>query len=347
MLIIRTLVAFFLLLLCGCEKQAVPECDGSTGLFTIANYSVGAAIEQFQLNQDSAYRSIAIRQFNSITAENIFKAEYLHPLPELYNWQEADSLVAFCMHYNKRVHGHTLVWHKQLPGWIYEFKGNRNQWDSLLKSHIQTIVSHFGNTVKSWDVVNEAFNEDGTLRNNIWLQNLGSGYIEKAFRYAHEAAPDVLLFYNDYNLELNPAKLKSVLSLLNSIRNRGVRVDGIGLQMHISIDYPDQSQITAALSEISGNDYLVHLSELDISVNPQNKEITFNQSLLQRQADVLANIVLVYNQLPQKYRYGITFWGITDRYTWIRSEFNRMDYPLLFDDNYNPKPCFCKLVESL
>ena len=341
------IILLLLTLFLGCQRQEIHPCSDQTGIYTFSNYPIGTAIDIFELGNDSIYRSIAINQFNSITPENIFKAQYLHPEPFLFNWTEADSLVSFCQNNNKRLHGHTLIWHQQLPQWILDFEGSASDWEQLMKVHIQTIMVHFKNKVIAWDVVNEAFNEDGTLRNSIWKQKIGANYIEKAFLFAKEADPNALLFYNDYNLESNPTKLNSVLSLLNNLRDRGVYVDGIGVQMHISTYYPEPTQISGTLQKIATNAYKIHVSELDISVNPLGKDIVPDEELFNEQANVLGSLILDYNQIPKQFQYGITFWGISDRNSWIRGFFNREDYPLLFDDNYLPKPCYCKLIKTL
>lgn len=337
----------FILFIFACKKEENKVCSDNTGAYTISNYPIGTAIDFVELIGNPLYKTIAIKQFNSITPENIFKPEFIHPEPKVFNWAEADSLTAFCLINNKRIHGHTLIWHQQLPNWILNFEGTKKDWEELMKHHILTVVKHFKNNVQAWDVVNEAFNEDGTLRNTIWKQKIGEDYIEKAFLFAREADPKALLFYNDFNLESNPTKLNGVINLLNSLKNKGVKVDGVGVQMHVSTYYPESSQIAKALEEIAANNYKVHVSELDISVNPLGKDIMANESLLIQQANLLANIIIHYNQLPKHLQYGITFWGISDKNSWIRSYYNREDYPLLYDDAYLPKPCYCKLIEVL
>jgi endo-1,4-beta-xylanase len=345
---IKTIKLFLLLaLFIACQKEKNEICHDNIGIHTLSGYPIGTAIDINELEFNPLYRSIAIKQFNSFTPENTFKAEYLHPEPFLFNWTNADSLATFCQNNNKRLHGHTLIWHKQLPQWILDFQGSPTEWEQLMKKHIQTIVTHFKNKVTAWDVVNEAFNEDGTLRNSIWKQKLGDGYIEKAFRFAKEADPNTLLFYNDYNLESNPTKRNSVIALMKNLRNRGVKIDGIGVQMHVSTYYPEASQIANALQEISGNNFKIHISELDISVNPLGKNNIQLEPLFTQQANLLGSIVFNYNQIPEEYRYGITFWGISDRNSWIRNYYNKEDYPLLYDDNFLPKPCYCKLIEML
>ncbi|MBS1536964.1 MAG: endo-1,4-beta-xylanase [Bacteroidetes bacterium] len=336
-----------MILISGCQREENYITNSSIGLFSYSSYPIGTAIDINELESNAIYKSISLKEFNSITPENIFKAEALQPKPLTFNWTEADSLVSFFLTYNKRIHGHTLIWHNQLPQWIIDYQGSPYEWEQLMKVHIQTIVKHFKNKVTAWDVVNEAFNEDGTLRNTIWKQKIGVGYIEKAFLFANEANPNALLFYNDYNLESNPIKRNSVLSLLKNLRNRGVKVDGIGVQMHVSTYYPEPTQIAIAFQEIIADKFKIHLSELDISVNPLGKNIILSESLFNEQANLLGSIVLNYNQIPKQYQYGITFWGISDKNSWIRSFYNREDYPLLYDDNYMPKPCYYKIFKVL
>ena len=331
----------------SCETTEIEECDDSQSLYSFSDFSIGVAVDANELNYDNRYQEIAVNQFNSVTPENMFKPSYLHPNKNYFDWIEADGLVEFCQANNKRLHGHTLIWHNQLPDWINNFQGSQSEWELMFKEHIQTICTHFKGEIESWDVVNEAFNDNGTLRNTIWKQNIGSSYIEKAFIYAHEADPNALLFYNDYDIALNETKRKAILSLLNNLRQRGVPVHGIGMQMHISIVHPENKQIATALKEISDDDFKIHLSEIDISVNPLSKEIESSIELLERQANKLAAITLLYKEIPSRYQYGMTFWGLSDKNTWIRNYFNRDDYPLLFDDNYYPKPVYCKFKEIL
>lgn len=340
-LIVIALIAF------GCKKNTnqTSQCSTNNSLYNFYSYKIGVALDINKINFNNDYKKIAIDQFNSITPENSFKQSNLNPVRDVYYWEEVDSIVSFCEKYNKRLHGHTLIWHQQLPVWLDSFKGSEEEWNSLFKNYIETVVKHLKNKVTGWDVVNEAFNEDGTLRNTVWLQKIGPNYIEKAFRYAHQADNNVKLFYNDFNLESNPTKLNAVISYLNSLRSRGVRVDGIGLQTHIRIQYPEITQITSALKSVSLNNYMVHLSELDISVNPTGKGVILNSNILSKQSDLYKALFLIYKSLPESQQYGITFWGVSDADTWLRSYFNKQDYPLLFDDNYAPKPSYCNLIK--
>ncbi|NVK75092.1 MAG: endo-1,4-beta-xylanase [Oceanospirillaceae bacterium] len=344
----KFIILAFLFLL-SCSKGNVEPCNLSNGkLHQKVNFPVGAAIEPNELYNLAPYATIVESQFNSITAETIMKPAYLHPQEGVYSWGEADSLVRYCEANNVRLHGHTLIWHQQLPQWIVNFEGDRAAWDALLKDHVQSIVSHFRGKVSGWDVVNEAFNEDGTLRSTVWKENLGASYIEKAFRYAREADPNAVLFYNDYSLALNPKKRKAVMTFLKDLRSRGVPVDGIGMQGHIFIGFPEVSEFVETMNECWRSGFEVHVSELDVSMNPFGREMPkATESDLHRQANVILQLFQAYRQIPTQFQYGITFWGVGDGDSWIRSYFNREDYPLMFDDLYRPKPAYCKLMEQL
>ncbi|MFK8037878.1 MAG: endo-1,4-beta-xylanase [Crocinitomicaceae bacterium] len=333
----------------SCQKGKTSICNvDHKRLTNCVNFYCGNVIDLNKLNSNTNYNKIAGSQFNSVTAENIMKPEFLHPSKSNYNWIEADQLADYCTSNSKRLHGHTLIWHQQLPQWMINFEGSKADWENMMKEHIFQIANHFKGKVSSWDVVNEAFNEDGTLRNSIWKKNIGSTYIEKAFQFAHEADPDAKLFYNDYSLVLNPIKRKAVLTFINSLRLKGVPIDGIGMQMHIFNGFPENIEISNAIDDIWKNGYLVHISELDISLNPLSAQMQeAPQKELERQAEKYLYIFKSFDKIPDKYKFGITIWGVGDDDSWIRSYFNRDDHPLLFDDNYQPKPAFCKLISNL
>lgn len=340
-------VLYMWVLFFSCKKPSAELCNINEGLAALANFPVGVAADEGLLQHDSIYLHTASAQFNRITPENILKASYIHPEQNKFNFPEADQFVQFCRNKGLSVHGHTLIWHKQNPGWMNHYTGSKQDWDSMMKLHIISVVRYLKSNIRSWDVVNEAFNEDGSLRNTIWLQHIGPSYIEKAFRYAHEADPEAVLLYNDFNLELNPAKRTAVLQFLGNLKLNGVPIDGIGLQMHLSAQYSEISLIEKALADIASKHYLIHLSEIDISVNPLGKDYNLNQKDLETQADLMYKIARAYSNVPAHQQFGMTFWGVTDQYSWIRSYYNRLDYPLLFDEQYQPKPIYCKLKQAL
>ncbi len=342
-----TLLLFLSLGLLSCKKSETRDCDDAISLYSNSSFPIGVAIESYDMLDGTRNKEIIDRQFNSFTPENIFKPNSLHPEENTFNWPEADQMLDYALSQNKRFHGHTLLWHNQLPLWMENFQGNSAEWEAMLKTHIQTICHHFKGKVKAWDVLNEAFNEDGSLRNSIWKQHIGASYIEKAFVFAHEADPEAILFYNDFNLALNDKKRDAVVSLIRNLKQRNIPIHGIGLQMHISIYYPSNVVIASAMKEFYQLGLKVHLSELDISLNPRGLDIELTDKLLQKQAQKMYSVSLLYQQIPKAYQYGITFWGHSDVHSWIPSFFGREDYPLLFDANYKAKPMYCKFLESL
>ncbi len=275
------------------------------------------------------------------------KMSPIHPAINTYSWTNADTLVNFAQQNNQRVHGHTLVWHQSLPGWLTNFVGDSAAWENVLKTHIQTVVSHFAGKLASWDVVNEAFNDNGTLRSSIWLQHLGPDYIARCFQYAHEADPAALLFYNDYGHEYSTAKLNAIDSLIRSFLQNGVPVNGVGLQMHINKN-TSNSSIANAIKVMAQTGLKVHMSELDIALNPEgNQSLTFTPALSQLQADKYNFIVRAYKNIPAAQQYGITTWNVSDADTWITTNYSRPDWPLPFDSVYQKKQAYYAIIEGL
>ncbi len=340
-------VSLLLLLLIACQPMPKNTTVTQAPRLRDAPFPVGVAVNMNKLKNLPVYREIVINEFSSITAENYMKIQHLQPQQGEFVWEHGDYLVDFCRQYNKQLHGHTLLWHNNLPQWILSFQGDSAAWEGLMKTHIQTVVSHFKGRVKSWDVVNEAIdNEDTThLRKTPWSEHLGEDFVARTFQYAREADPDVLLFYNDYGIENNNKKLAAVLRMVDDFQKRGIPIDGVGLQMHINHKHPVEG-IVYAMNEIVKRGLKVHISELDVSVNPDAKDITINEELLQLQKEKVKAIVQAYSQLPKQYQYALTLWGIADADTWIRSWFKRKDWPLLYDDNYQPKPAYSGFMEG-
>ncbi len=336
---------FFTILIFSFIKKDEPLCN-EVKLFEKADFPIGTAINTDKLKNEENYRYKALSQFNSFTPEKIMKPQYIHPKNDTYNFTETDHLIDLCKQYKIRLHGHTLIWHKALPGWMENFKGNKNDWDELLKGHIQSTIVHFKGYIKSWDVVNEAFNEDGSLCKNIWLKNIGESYIEKAFFYAQEADPSAQLFYNDHSLEKHGTKLTAVLNFFSHMRKKGIKIDGIGMQMHVSLEYPYISDINQAAFAIQEAGFLVHYSELDISLSADHKFLTSAKRLLRLQKDRMKNIVEGYMKLDPKFRFGITVWGVSDNDSWLTDE-NLRARPLLYNDRYKIKPAYCGFLEAL
>ncbi len=304
-------------------------------------FRFGTVTKWPQISQSSAYRETALNTFNSFTPERIFKAALIHPKEGLFHWQDADDFVAFCEKHQKQIHGHTLIWDRDLPEWLSD-PALKNP--VLAEQHAGAIVSRFKSRVKAWDVVNEAFNSEGQLRQGAWWRASGDSYIEKAFRAAHEADPRAMLFYNDFDLEVNSVKRRAVISFLDDLRKKGVRIDGIGFQLHLHLHHSDPEAFAAALKDVADAGFSIHLSELDVSVLPAPGEFPGKEILLKRQAELYVRIFESFLAIREGLRYGITLWGVGDADSWIVTELKKVDYPLLFDENYVPKPAFYSLM---
>lgn len=330
------------LILWACSKERVKNCEEES-LKDLATYPIGAAFDLDEYNPALADKFRF--HFNRLTPSNALKFRSLKPSRQgHYQWQKADSLVGIAKSYHARIHGHTLVWHRQNPSWLPDYKGD---YKTLLQSHIDSVLSRYRNDIHSWDVVNEALNDDGSLRSSIWLRKLGADYIYLAFKAAADADPGSELFYNDYNLAFAPKKLDAALALCSGLRKRGIDVAGIGMQMHVGLGFPDIQELTTAVEKIWKAGFKVHFSELDVSVNIYgNKKVISNEDL-DEQREKFYQVVSVYNQVPRQYQFGITTWGVGDADSWLPAFFDRIDAGLLFDEAYRPKPAYCGFKNAL
>lgn len=367
----------FAVILTGCTGQADSTRDsesaseGDPALKEVysGSFLVGAALNARQVTGHApAEAEIVVRHFNTITAENAMKWERLHPEPGRYDFDLADRMVEFAESNGMFVVGHTLVWHNQTPRWVFEDgTGNRVGRDTLLarmKDHISTVVGRYRGRVSGWDVVNEALNEDGSLRDSPWRQIIGDDYIAKAFQYTHEADPDAGLYYNDYSLP-NEVKRDGAAALIRSLQEQGVPVTGIGMQGHYNLNWPTLSQLHDAVEVFAGLGVDVMITELDIDVLPpvrSGAEITdtaawradidpYTQGLPEEVQEELAQR---YGQLFQAFLEHdeaitrVTFWGVTDANSWKNywPVPGRTNYPLLFDRDGEPKPAFDAVVDA-
>jgi len=312
-------------------------------------FSIGAAVDVNLLKNNQAYRAVVTKEYDSLTGENAMKFGTLHPGQDTWNWEDADYLVSYAQANNKRVYGHTLIWYKSLPSWVTNFNGDAAAWDNLLKTHIQTVVTRYKSKVASWDVVNEEFEDDtiGTHRNSIWRQHLGDDYIARSFRYAHEADPAAVLFYNDYGNEWGPSKRKNIIKLVNGLKDRGIPIHGIGMQMHTRYTQTDDNH-AQAISTAVGTGLQVHISELDIAMNPEkNPNKQFTAELANIQSQKYEFISKTYNAIPKNQQFGITFWNVGDADSWIPAQNKVPDWPCLFDKDYNRKPAYNGVVQGV
>lgn len=231
-----------------------------------------------------SYIDLNREQSSSLTAEFEMKMNPMYNNQNAINFDVVDDIIDFASASELRVHGHALVWHSATPSWIENFNGTDAEFESLIENYVKDVVGRYKGKIASWDVVNEAF-EDGSgnpLRNSVFRQKMGDDYIEKVFRWAREADPDVLLFYNDYNMAVNGTKLQAVLDMVDDFQERGVPIDGIGFQMHISYNWPSEADIISSTNKVVSRGLKIHYSELDIRVNPDGTETSFTNELSSR-----------------------------------------------------------------
>ncbi len=334
-------------------------------------FHIGAAINQAQFEErDQRATPIIISQFDTISPENVLKWGPVHPAKDTYNFGPADGYVAFGEKYGMMVMGHCLVWHSQTPDWVFQDdSGKPLVREALLErmhDHIKTVVGRYKGRIAGWDVVNEALNDDGTMRQSPWFKIIGDDYIAKAFEFAHEADPKARLYYNDYSLE-NPAKRKGAVELMKKLKGQGVPITGIGLQGHNKLEVPSAQAESDTIEAFSALGLEVNISELDVDVLPR----TTNQNsadisataaggaasnpyvaglpdemqatLAKRYADLFAVFVKHRKDMGR-----VTFWGVTDANSWLNNfpTRGRTNYPLLFDRQGKPKPAFDAVVNA-
>ena len=336
------------------------------------HFLVGAALNQTQFyEEDGRGAAIVKTQFNTISPENILKWESVHPQPGKFEFDAPDRYVQFGEKNKMFIIGHTLVWHNQTPKWVFEDeKGNPVSREVLLerlREHITAVVGRYKGRIKGWDVVNEAINDDGTMRQTQWYKIIGDDYIAKAFEFAHDADPKAELYYNDYSLE-NDAKRKGVIALVKKLRAAKIPVHAVGSQEHDKMDWPTVDQLDNTISELAALGVRVNITELDIDVLPSASDY--------RGADVTANFELneklnpyakglpdqMQQQLAKRYAElfkvflkhqksidRVTFWCVTDGDSWLNGwpVKGRTSYPLLFGRDGKPKPAFDAVIQTV
>jgi endo-1,4-beta-xylanase len=310
-----------------------------------AGFYVGAAVNSFNLT--GMYDTTIKREFTSITAENEMKMAEIYRAPGDYKWDNVDALLAYAAANSLNVHGHALVWHGSIPTWLNNYTGTDAQFEQLVKDYITAVVTHCKGKVKSWDVVNEAINDGGGTRGTIFKTRIGADYVTKCFQWARAADPNALLFYNDYNTSYDIPKQNDVYALVDVLKTNSV-IDGVGMQMHVTYNYPTKAQFITDTNRIVSKGLKVHYSEVDVRVNssdPQITTFTTDRELAQKLKYI--ELVQVYNAIPLANKYAITMWGIKDNDSWIIGLFGRPDWPLLFDSNFGNKKAHTGFLEGL
>ena len=337
----------------GALKDAVPK-----------GWLVGVAINQRQSDGvDTQAVEIITKQFNSITPENLLKFQSVHPQPDTFTFDAQDRYVAFGRDRGMAVIGHTLVWHSQTPGWVWAGAdgglADRTTLLERMRTHIATVVGRYKGKIRGWDVVNEALNEDGTLRDSSWRRGIGDDYIAKAFEFAHGADPDAELYYNDYNLATKPEKRAGAIRIIKDLQKRGLRIDAVGEQGHWRLESPTNAEIDQTITELRATGVKVMITELDVNLlppleagargqppppgsNPYADGLPYDvqQALARRYADAFGIFLKHRDDITR-----VTFWGLSDRDSWLNR--GRVNHPLLWDRQREPKPAFHAVLDLL
>lgn len=317
---------------------------------------IGTCVPHEPLISDEEYRNILKRDYNIFTPENALRFERIRPEKEVYDFSKADELIEFAEANNMKIRGHPLVYHKNLPDWLMEKKWTKEELTDILKDHIQTVVGRYKGRIYAWDVVNEAQSDCGMqriinaamfgMRNNIWKKVIGPEYIEMAFRFAHEADPDALLFYNDYGAEGQGCKADAVYGLVKNLVENDVPIHGVGLQSHYFLDFvePKSEEVKANMERLTGLGLEVHITEMDVSIL-DIWPFKVTQKKLQKQAEIYRNMLKTC--LSVDGCNSFTMWGLSDNHSWIPQAFPSFSSGLIFDKQYQPKPAYNAILHSL
>lgn len=320
------------------------RAEGQMPLRALADaraFSIGTAVSARPLREDAAYRHLVVREFNMVTCENALKFGPLRPAPDCFAFDDADAIVAFAEAHAMTVRGHTLVWHKQMPGWIEEEALGRDASIDLIRGHIHAVTKRYRGRIAAWDVVNEAFTDDGRWRDTFYLRELGPDYIKMAFRWAHEGDPGAKLFYNDYGADGLNAKSRAVYRMVKGLLDDDVPIHGVGLQMHLVLgDVPSTCAVGANIRRLNRLGLEVHMTEMDVRAKtPVSEEDLCEQA---RVYGDLMRTCLKADNCP-----ALVVWGATDRHSWVPGWFPGYGAPLLFDEEGHDKPAATTLREEL
>ena len=313
-------------------------------------FPIGVAIGPGSI--DGPQGELIKKNFNSVTCENVMKPALIHPEENKYNWEPADKIVAQALANGMRVRGHTLCWHSQTGAWMTKDADGKQITKEVafarLKEHITTVVSHFKGKVYGWDVLNEIISDD-TSKTKIyretapWYKICGDEFIPKIFQWAHEADPNAILFYNDYNTE-NPIKREKIYNFLKKLLAQGVPINAVGLQAHWHLDNPTERQIRESIDKFASLGLKVQFTELDVTTRGNRSDTTkaFTAEKEKKQMEFYKMAFKVFREKKDKIT-GVTFWNVSDRGSWL--DRGGKAYPLLFDVNDQPKKAYWEVVK--
>jgi endo-1,4-beta-xylanase len=304
-------------------------------------FLVGTAVDRDVLRDIERYGRTLAREFNAVTPENAMKWDTIHPEQDHYDFGPADAIVSFAEQHDMKVRGHTLVWYRQVPSWVTDRTWTRPELEQVLHDHIRKVAGHYRGKIAQWDVVNEAIDDHGKLRDSVWSRVIGPDYIDLAFKWAHEADPDAKLFYNDYDIERPGAKSDAVEELVRGLKARGVPIDGVGIQGHeLTVRAVDRATTVAALERYAKPGLEVAITEADVGIFLPAKEKN-----LEEQAAIYRDMLNACLSVSRCKTF--VTWGFTDAHSWIPAEIPGFGDALPFDADYRPKPALEALRAQL
>lgn len=328
------------------------------------DFYIGVALDTNQIKENNPMvANLIAKEFNSITPENCMKSMFLHPQKDKFDFKMSDKYVAYGEKNKMFIHGHTLIWHSQLAPWMAQIKDSTTM-SKMMTNHISTIVDKYKGRINSWDVVNEALNEDGSLRKSVFLDTYGKDYLTLAFKLAAKADPKTDLYYNDYNL-CNATKRKGAVELVKNLQKNGAKIDGVGEQGHWNLTTPSLAEIEQTILDFSALGVKVAFTELDISVLPNPWDVVGADVNQKSEANEKMNPYpkrlpdSVQTQLAERYEAifklflkhkdkidRVTLWGVNDDQSWLNDWpiKGRSNYPLLFDRDFKPKKAYDSVI---
>jgi endo-1,4-beta-xylanase len=369
----RTAVVLTALAL-GTGMAGVPARPDEPGLKDAApdGMLIGVALGRNQTTgQDPHVAALVPSNFDSLTPENELKWERVHPEPDRYDFVPADRAVAYGEEHCMAVIGHVLLWHQQTPAWVFAGEGgkplDRETALGRLRAHIQAVAGRYKGRIHGWDVVNEAVNDDGTMRQTPWLEAIGDDYVARAFEFAREADPGAELYYNDYNV-YKPAKRAAILKLVSGLRKEGLRVDAVGAQGHWLLGTPSLDEVDTMITDIADAGFKVVITELDVDPLPRDERMygadLSVKAQMGKETNIYAEGLPPDKQQELADEYGgvfrifvkhadriprVTFWALTDGDTWLNGfpVPGRVNHPMLWDRDGRPKPAYSAVLEAL
>jgi endo-1,4-beta-xylanase len=330
-------------------------------------FKIGVAVNSNEFSgKDAAAAQVVAQQFNRATPENALKWQSLQAQPGQFDFSQADQFLDFAERNGMEIHGHTIVWYQQVPDWVFQPPDGQQMTRELLlqrlEAHMSALSDHFKDRIQYWDVVNEAYNDDGSFRSTQWHTIIGDDYIEQAFRLADQYFPNSKLVYNDFNLE-TPGKRDTVAKMVRDFKAKGVRIDAVGTQSHLRLQTPTLDAIEASLDTLSATGVEILVSELDVDVLPsagqgQSANAAMNPALnpyVQCLPDgVVSQVATRWGSLFGAFVrhasqiHSVTIWGVSDAYSWLNNTpvNGRTNYGVLFDRNLEPKKDWQSVIEA-